>query len=659
MCKALLLILLTPLLITATISCFNQEPPTPPEVPATAPGVSTDPTTPPTPLVDSPVPTAPVATTSAGENSASVAAKITFGDVLTVPPDADVARLAVELVPGLTWEEVNAATPPVDRNQVGDLEKFWLLDLAAEQAHQPEFELRSITEHANWYVQTGLAVPQDDLTQAAGYFEKELYPRVVGAFGKNRYTGENGGPRLTILNADIRGAGGYFSSDDTQPPIVAPFSNHREVIYINAAAIPPGGPSYQEVLAHELSHAIHWRHDPTEVVWVNEGLAEYAITVIGSPLLATRQFLKTGPVSLVHWPHGPGSSVANYGGASLFVHYLLEHYPSDDGPQALMKQPEDGTAGVTAYLGNAGYDATFRDVFKDWVVANLLAQPDGKYGYQALQDKPRIRKVTADLPQYESSIPQYSVQYLDLSDFPGPVRMEFRGQTENALLPTETGPQGCWWSNSGDSINSTLTTSLDLKDLNHAAFSYELWYDIEDGWDYAYVAASLDGGGKWTILDAPGATAEDPFGKNFGVGYTGNSRGWATASVDLSEFAGEQVLLRFQYVTDDAVNGIGLCLRQAAVISDESHQPIGDWQPLGFVLTGNRVPQDYIVQVIEVSAEPRITTVPLDENNEGRFVVERPDDLEQLVVAVAALAPKTRQRAAYTLSFEPPGTSQP
>ena len=653
------ILLLASLLIAGTISCSRQGPQTPPDVPATEPGALTGSTIPPATVVDGRIPTAPVDTKSVDENSTSVAAKAAFGDVLTVPPDADLASLAVELVPSLTWEAVRNTTPPVDQNQVGDLETFWLIDLVAEEAHRPEFELRSITEHADWYVQAGLAVPQVDLAQAASFFEKEVYPRVVSTFGKNRHTGENGGPRLTILNADIRGAGGYFSSDDTQPSIVAPFSNHREIIYINAAAIPPGGPSYQEVIAHELSHAIHWRHDPTEEAWVNEGLAEYAITAIGAPLMATHQFLRTGPVSLVHWPYGSSSSVANYGGASLFIHYLLEHYPSKGGPQTLMEQPENGVAGVTAYLRKTGYDVAFRGVFKDWVVANFLDQPEGKYGYAALQAKLRVRKIIADFSEYESSIPQYSVQYIDLSDFSGPVRVRFQGQTETPLLPTEAGPQGCWWSNSGDSINSTLTASLDLRGLSRAALSYKLWYDIEEGWDYAYVAASLDGGAKWSILNAPGATAEDPFGKNFGAGYTGNSGGWTTESVDLSKFAGEQVLLRFQYVTDDAANGMGLCLRQAAVTSANSPQPIGDWQPQGFVLTSNRVPQDYIVQVIEVSAEPRVTTVPLDENNEGRFLVERPEDLERLVVAVAAVAPKTRQRAAYTLFFEPPGNSEP
>ena len=653
------LLLLAFLLIAGTISCSSEGPETLPVIPATESGALTNPTNPPEPAANGSMLAAPVEPKSADDEQKPIIGIAAFGDVRTVPPDADVANLAVELVPGLTWEEVRAATPPIDQNQVGDLETFWLIDLAAEEAHRPEFELRSITEHANWYVQTGLAVPQDDLTRAANFFEKEVYPRVIDAFGENRYTGENGGPRLTILNADLRGAGGYFSSDDTKPPIVAPLSNHREIIYINAVAIPPGSPSYQDVLAHELSHAIHWRHDPTEVTWVNEGLAEYAITAIGKPLMATHQFLKTGPVSLVHWPNGPGSSVANYGGASLFVHYLLEHYPSKKGPQDLMERPENGTAGVNAYLRNAGYDAAFRDVFKDWVVANFLGQPQGKYGYSVLQTKPRVRKVTANFSDYKSSIPQYSVQYLDLGDFPGPLRVKFQGQAENSLLPTEAGLQGCWWSNSGDSINSTLTAPLDLRGSSNPTLSYETWYDIEDGWDYAYVAASLDGGAKWSILDAPGTTAKDPFGKNFGVGYTGKSMGWVAESVDLGEFAGKQVLLRFQYVTDDAANGLGLCLRQAALTGEGTPQPIDGWQPRGFVLTNNRVPQDYIVQVIEVSAEPRVTTVALDGNNEGRFTVERPEDLEQLVVAVAALAPKTRERADYTLSFEPSGSSQP
>ena len=204
-----------------------------------------------------------------------------------------------------------------------------------------------------------------------------------------------------------------------------------------------------------------------------------------------------------------------------------------------------------------------------------------------------------------------------------------------------------------------MTAPLDLRGSSNPTLSYETWYDIEDGWDFTYVAASLDGGAKWSILDASGTTAKDPFGKNFGMGYTGKSMGWVTESVDLGEFAGERVLLRFQYVTDDAVNGLGLCLRQVALTGAGSPQPIDGWQPEGFVLTNNRVPQDYIVQVIEVSAEPRVTTVTLDGNNEGRFAVERPEDLERLVVAVAALAPKTRQRAGYTLSFDPPENAQP
>ena len=183
-----------------------------------------------------------------------------------------------------------------------------------------------------------------------------------------------------------------------------------------------------------------------------------------------------------------------------------------------------------------------------------------------------VRKVDrGNFSEYESSIPQYSVQYLDLSDFPGPVRVKFQGQAENSLLPTDAGSQGCWWSNSGDSINSTLTAHSGLEEVRPTPL-----FPMKYGTTSRMAGTLLtwrprwDGGAKWSILDAPGTTAKDPFGKNFGVGYTGKSMGWIAESVDLGEFAGEQVLLRFQYVTDDAVNAPGLCLRQAALTSSRT-----------------------------------------------------------------------------------------
>ena len=339
------------------------------------------------------------------------------------------------------------------------------------------------------------------------------------------------------------------------------------------------------------------------------------------------------------------------------MHYLLEHYATPDGLRLLVNGPEDGVDAIDSYLEDAGYGVSFRDVFKDWAVANFLDQPQGVYGYSELQVHARVQKFIDAFNEYSSRIPQYSMEYIQLSEFSEPIQLRFRGQTETPLLPVDVGPRGCWWSNTGDSINSTLTRTVDLRGLRRATLSYQLWYNIEDKWDYAYVEVSLDGGSKWRILEAPHTSAENPIGNSYGMGYTGDSGGWLDESVDLTEFAGREILLRFQYVTDDAKTGSGLCLRRISIPEAGLLELSGGWRPEGFVLTNNRVPQDYIVQVIEVSADSRARTMPLDVANAGELVVQKPQDIDRLVVVVAALAPKTRQHASYSLVVEP--VSQP
>ena len=110
--------------------------------------------------------------------------------------------------------------------------------------------------------------------------------------------------------------------------------------------------------------------------------------------------------------------------------------------------------------------------------------------------------------------------------------------------------------------------------------------------------------------------------------------------------------VRFQYVTDDAIHGTGICIREPVVAAD-GQTLAGPWEPDGFVLTDNRVPQDFIVQVIQDHGEPSVDRIPLDAANTGEFTVANPEDLDRLVVVVAALGYPTRQPASYTLSVEP------
>lgn len=574
-------------------------------------------------------------------------------DFLADAPERDLYQLAAELKPDSPQNiprVVNAKPFSFDE---GRKDTFWLIDLPSLKVYQSEFELRLISPHAYWYVEEGQVIRQQALKRSATIFEEDIYPRVTGAFGEEWSPGVDGDPHINILNAGLRGTGGYFTSNDEYPRSVTPFSNQREVIYINTSAFPVANSSYLRTLAHELQHLIHWNADPSEETWINEGLAELAATVAGYSPDTIYRFLQSGPTSLVHWPLSPSQAGANYGAASLFMHYLSDHYGTPNGLRALLEEPADGIAGIDAYLESLGSDATFRDVFRDWIVANLLDQPQGPYGYSDLEVRTRVRSFVDKFSDFSSEIPQYSAEYIELTDFARPFRLRFRGSTENTLLPVDVGHQGCWWSNSGDSINSTLSRSIDLKGLEQATLSYQVWYNLEEQWDYTYVEASLDGGRKWDILEAPSSSPKNPVGNSYGMGYTGDSQGWISESVDLTPYAGQEIRLRFQYITDDAINGAGLCLRQIAIPQAGLLELRDGWQADGFILVNNRVRQDYIVQVIEFADEPRVTLIPLDETNAGEILIAEPEQPNRLVVAVAALAPKTLQPASYTLSVEP------
>ncbi|MCH7605967.1 MAG: immune inhibitor A [Chloroflexi bacterium] len=568
-------------------------------------------------------------------------------------PDRDLYRLAAELIPGVPRDFPRVVNPEPVSLRVGRIDTFSLINLAALEVYQSDFELRLVSDHAYWYVESGQSVRQQDLERSAAVFEEDIYPRVTAAFGTEWNPGVDNDPHLNILNGALKGPAGYFTSTDEYPQSVFPFSNQREIIYVNSAAFQPGTAGYLRTIAHELQHVIHWNADPSEDTWVNEGLAELAATIAGYGQDSIDLFLGGRPTSLIHWPVTSASSGANYGAASLFMHYLSDHFGGLEGLHLLLQEPGDGTAGIDAYLEGLGYNERFLDVFQDWIVANILDQTQGTYSYSGLDVRVRVRKFIDDFSEISSVIPQYSAEYIELTSFAEPLHLRFKGTSANILLPIDVGPAGCWWSNSGDSIDSRFTRTLDLSGLEKVTLKYEVWYSLEDKWDYAYVQVSVDGGQKWEILEAPNTSPENPVGTSFGMGYTGDSGGWIAESVDLTPYRGKRIQLRFQYVTDDAINGAGLCLRRISIPQLSSGALDEGWQAEGFVHIDNRVRQDYIVQVIELGPEPRVTLIPLDDTNSGELEIPAPERADRLVVAVAAVAPKTKQPASYTLSVEP------
>ena len=540
--------------------------------------------------------------------------------------------------------------------KVGHSQPFFVNDLLDNTTYTIQATLQVVSDNAYWYVDDNVTLSDEALMKAADVFEAKIRPDMVKFLGDIRKPGVDGDPRLTVLHTPLRAADGYFGSSDEYPRSIHPHSNEREMIYMDASRLTPGTSAYLSVLAHELQHAIHWNQDGGEDAWINEGMSELAKEQVGYNAYFVDSFLRRPDVQLNFWPDDIGASAPHYGASSLFMAYLAQHYGGYQAMGDLVRQQADGIEGVELYLSE--YGASFEQVFKDWAVANYLDADSGPYGYADRAVKVRsVRPVFTELEETDS-MPQFAARYYDLRLPEGDYVLEFAGDATVAQVGTQChSGNRCWWSGLGDSIDSMLTRDLDLTGLTEATLEFWTWYEIEEGWDYAYVSVSNDGGVTWEILEGRHTTAEDPVGNNYGTGFTADSGRWVQESMDLSRFAGERVQLRFEYVTDDAVNLDGFVVDDIAVpelgLFDDA-ETVGDWTTAGFQLINNELAQKFALQLIEfgMDGSSAVREVNLDDDNVGEArLAGFGKALENVVLVVTPLTRGTYMPARYTLSI--------
>ena len=517
---------------------------------------------------------------------------------------------------------------------MGEEEQFNLLILSADPEEEPRrttifATLRAVSEHAYLFVERGADVDDGDVEAAADTFEEDVWPQVTQAFGLPPTPGIDGDPRIVVLHADLGlGVGGYVSGEDAQPQSIAPHSNQREMVYLNLALGPLGSPGYALVLAHELQHLIHRAHDADETTWVNEGLSEIAAELVGGGSSSYGAFLDRPDTQLTDWSQGPESG-AHYAASSLFFAYLLEQTGGD--VRALAAEPGNGIAGVEAFLLASGVDRTFVELVADWSVANYLDEPEGPYGYSDRQVSAPTSTVVDGLGQNESDVRQFAADYLELraEDFVGEPVFSFEGEAEVPVLAAQSSADGAfWWSGRGDSIDATLTRELDLTGVQQASLTFRTWFDIERWYDYAYVAVSSDNGQTWIALSGRQTTADDPLDISYGPGYTGRSGGgdepvWVEERIDLSDFAGSRILVRFEYVTDEGVSNSGWAIDDIAVpeigLFDGAESDVGGWRRAGFRRLADPLRQRFELRLITLGPAPAVESIPLDSRNRAEI----------------------------------------
>lgn len=606
-----------------------------------------------------------------------------------VIPDGDLHELAIRFkgVPADTPRVASTTNPDYP---VGTRRLFHVSNVDTDE----QFDITAIlvykTPHLYMWVQEGVKVNEEALKKAADLFEQVTYPTDREFFGSEWTPGVDGDPHLSILHARNLGStvAGYFSSPDSYVKAVREDSNEMEMFYVNLDNQIPNDDYYNGVLAHEFQHMIHFNNDRNEDTWLNEGCSELAVALNAEKKSGAYDvggvwdYLWQPDLQLTTWSEGTaGSNSGHYAASYLFVHYFLDRF-GEEATKALVANEQNGMESVDLVLQRLPQaPATHKELFADWTVANLLDDPklaEGQYGYRTITvDTPETSDsyTEDDYPVMQTlrSVNQYGVDYIELQGTT-PLQLTFQGSTQVGLLDTQAhSGQYLWWSNRADESDSRLTRMVDLRQAQKAQVSFWLWYSIEEDWDYGYVVVGSTASGRlpadlsspeiqWRILNDNGlkCTTTNPNNNSFGCGFTGTSGGWKQRTADLSAYAGKEIALRFEYITDAAVNQPGLALDDIEItvdgqplLTDDVEAGAEDWIAEGFVRHANVLPQEWIVQLVTFGPQPRVERLLLADQTAGEWTIPLSAQTDRAVLIISALAPITTQPASYEFNLTP------
>lgn len=520
------------------------------------------------------------------------------------------------------------------------------------------------TDNVYFFAEDGLSVNERDVRNLVDTFQNQAYPTNREFFGEEWNPGVDGDPRLYILYARGLGFGvlGYYSSNDQYPSAAFSDSNAKEMFYINADLTRPGDRDLSDTLAHEFQHMIHWYQDSNEETWLNEGASVLAETLNGySASGFDDSYLVDPSIQLNTWPEG-SDSIPYYGGAFLFMTYFLDRF-GEEAMKALVRHPENGLLAVDAVLREfnltdpqTGQPITARDVFADWAVATHLGNStigDGRYAYiRYVPGKTRPTETFRQCPLAQAdTVNQFGVKLYEIR-CTGNYTLRFTGSQTVGLTPVEAyAGRYAFWSNRNDESMTSLTRAFDFSGLSTVTLNYAAWWHIEADYDYAYVQVSTDAGRTWQTVRTPHTTNRNPSGQNYGNGYNGESRTWIQESLDLSAYAGQAVLIRFQYITDPAVIQPGFLLDEVSLpelgYATGFEDDDGGWQAEGFVRVDNRLPQTYLVQlIVHHGGQTHVERLTLDAANTGSFPLSL-NSGDRAVLVVSGATYFTTQPAAF------------
>jgi len=289
------------------------------------------------------------------------------------------------------------------------------VDLNFDVAARPQISAVLVKNTANlyfyvektWWDQQVLAKQNEvlaNLDVLSTEFDNKIYPILTSVFGSEWKPGVDGDNKISVLFHSMKeGTSGYFRSADEYIKLQVPDSNEREMLYIAIAHIDT--PRLKIFLAHEFVHLITFNQKDRlkgvqEEVWFNEARADYSSTILGydssyegsNLQRRVKDFLQNPSDSLTEWQE----TKYDYAVASLFSHYLADHYGIGILADSL-KYQSVGIASINEALLENGAKENFSQIFTNWTIAIIINNCSGSSKFCYLNQNLRNLRINPTL----------------------------------------------------------------------------------------------------------------------------------------------------------------------------------------------------------------------------------------------------------------------
>jgi hypothetical protein len=474
------------------------------------------------------------------------------------------------------------------------------------------FTLRSVGENVEIWVANNLAFPEGDprpahvvtqeqVDKLRDEFDSNIYPKATSFFGtpdvhdgsKSPLAGRNvpegyyeGSDKVIMLVDNVQDDN---YRDPTYPFFVAGFFWQTLENYMDRNIITIDTNSWETRLEstffgttiHELQHLIHADNDGAEETWLNEGMSTFSeyLGGYGHNDSSINFYLDHPENSLVNWDEhrvtqtGP-ETIADYGQVFLFTLYMNDKFGREFIRDLALSETQ-GMNSVNDVLKAHGSSLDFTQLYQNFITALTLDSDrvgNGLYNFDSIDLRDvvvdaktgKTRGKTVDFEKAETfekeGVPAWGGDFKEL-DFQDKIRsisfdgVDFLTSPWQSVADPTDATNKVLWGNRGDEADNAIILEANLSSVESATLNFDNYLDIEEQWDFGVVQVSTDGGETWTSLENENTRSDVveegyPKIKENVPGFTGNLKTWREESFDLSEYAGQKVLVSFRYLTD-------------------------------------------------------------------------------------------------------------